>query len=241
MKGKTMEIKPVTHVTVTDQVMAQLGDLILTGQLKPGDKLPNERTLSTMFGTTRARIREVLRSLVLIGLIETRMGDGSYVSATNTIPHEAIGLMFFRERSKYDELYKARKVLEPPVFVLAAELITPAQIQRLEDIVANCEQSLAHGGPPEDFLEMISEYDAIIVDATGNSILIALMAIFRNMSHDAYLTLLRVPDAARNSIKHRKKIVEAIKSGNRDRVRRAVVAHMESAKSIYGSKESVKT
>ncbi|MCL4318738.1 MAG: GntR family transcriptional regulator [Firmicutes bacterium] len=191
-----MDVKPVTHVTVADQVMAQLGDLILTGQLKPGDKLPNERRLSAMFGTTRARIREVLRSLVLIGLIETRMGDGSYVSTANNIPHEAIGLMFFRERSKYDQLYMARKVLEPPVFVLAAELITPAQIQRLEDIVATCEQSLAYGGSAEDFLALITEYDAIIVESTGNSILIALMAIFRNMSHEAYLTLLRVPDSA---------------------------------------------
>lgn len=228
-----MDIQPVTRTTVTEQVLNQLGDLILKEKIKPGEKLPTERDLAFMFGTTRARVREALRALALIGLIDTRPGDGTYVAVTSGVPSEALDLMFFRETRKYDDLYEARETLEPPLFVMASQHVTAEDVRALDRFLEDCETVIKLGGPPEDFLERLDKYDQLIVKLTRNAVLETLMAVFRTMARDLYLRLLRVPGAMANSLERRREITGALRSGDAAAVQVAVHKHMQSARQLY--------
>ncbi len=228
-----MDIHPVTRTTVTEQVLNQLGDLILKDKIKPGEKLPTERDLASMFGTTRARVREALRALALIGLIDTRPGDGTYVAVNSGVPSEALDLMFFRETRKYDDLYEARETLEPPLFTMASRHISMPDVRELERFLDDCEAVMKRGGEPEDFLEQLNAYDQLIVKLTRNAVLETLMAVFRTMARDLYLRLLRVPGAMANSLERRREITEALRSGDAAAVGNAVHKHMQSARQLY--------
>ena len=72
-----MEYEPLKKVTLTEQVMERLAGMITSGQLKPGDKLPNERDLAELFGVTRSRVREALRALSLVGMLTIKPGTGA--------------------------------------------------------------------------------------------------------------------------------------------------------------------
>jgi GntR family transcriptional repressor for pyruvate dehydrogenase complex len=228
-----MDVKPVSRVTVADQVLDQLGVLILEEKIKPGDKLPTERELAQLFQTTRGRIREALRALALIGLIETRPGDGSYVASGANVPREAFSFMFFREMRQYDHLYEARQLLEPPLYVLALQHITDRDIVRLEDLLDEGEQIVYGSRSATAFLDVLERYDTVIFELTHNSVLQKLMSIFQTMSHDLYYRLLQVPGAMLNSLERRRDITQALKTGDADAVRDQVVRHMESAKQYY--------
>ncbi|PSR20880.1 MAG: hypothetical protein C7B45_13020 [Sulfobacillus acidophilus] len=228
-----MDIRPVSRVTVTDQVLEQLGSLILEEKITPGAKLPNERELAQMFDTTRGRVREALRALALIGLIVTRPGDGSYVASDAKMPPETLELMFFREARKYDDLYQARQLLEPPLYVMALTSVADADIVQLHDLLDEGEQVAYGSRSPEEFLDILDRYDALIVQLTHNAVLEKLMAIFRTMSRDLFLRLLRVPGAMLNSLDRRREITEALRLRDEERVRNAVNKHMESAREYY--------
>ena len=86
-----MHIEPIKKITLTEQVMKKIADMITTGELKPGDKLPNERDLSAMYEVTRSRVREALRALSLVNMITIKPGDGSFVSELDKkLPEEAV-------------------------------------------------------------------------------------------------------------------------------------------------------
>lgn len=228
-----MDIQPVTRTTVTEQVLNQLGALILKETIKPGEKLPTERDLAAMFGTTRGRVREALRALALIGLIDTRPGDGTYVAVNSGVPSEALDLMFFRETRKYDDLYEARETLEPPLFVMASQHVTMEDVRALDRFLNDCETVISQGGTPEDFLACLDKYDQRIIKLSRNTVLETLMAVFRTMARDLYLRLLGVPGAMVNSLERRREITEALRSGDAAAVRAAVHQHMQSARQLY--------
>ena len=112
-----MEYEPLKKITLTEQVMEKIAGMITSGQLKPGDKLPNERELAENFQVTRSRIREALRALSLVGMLTIKPGDGSFVSEANMkIPEETVMWMYYQEMHKHDEVYAARRLIETEVF-----------------------------------------------------------------------------------------------------------------------------
>ena len=108
-----MDYEPLKKVTLTEQVMERLAGMITSGQLKPGDKLPNERDLAELFGVTRSRVREALRALSLVGMLTIKPGDGSFVSEEGAkIPEETVMWMYYQEMRRHDEIYAARNLIE---------------------------------------------------------------------------------------------------------------------------------
>lgn len=119
-----MECEPLKKVTLTEQIMEQIAGMITSGQLKPGDKLPNERDLAELFGVTRSRIREALRALSLVGMLTIKPGDGSFVSEEGTkVPEETVMWMYYQEMNKHDEIYAARNLIETEVYLTCYDTV----------------------------------------------------------------------------------------------------------------------
>jgi GntR family transcriptional repressor for pyruvate dehydrogenase complex len=77
------EMRPVTRTSLSDEIVAQITELISREVLKPGDRLPSERELCKKFGVGRTSLREALRSLAVMGILDGRVGEGTFVSHSN--------------------------------------------------------------------------------------------------------------------------------------------------------------
>jgi GntR family transcriptional repressor for pyruvate dehydrogenase complex len=229
-----LDILPVNKVTVTEQIIKQIADLIVSGTLKPGQKLPNERDLAEQFGVTRSRIREALRALSLIGMIQIRAGEGSFVRGKeDSIPDHALEWIFHEERNSFDELYAARKLIEMPIYCLATQTISEWTIEELQQIIDMCRIAVYENKNPLEFVKCINDFDNVVAKATGNSIVAKLMEIFTSIKEEANIRLTRIPGSMENSYLHRMDQFEALKSGDVMKVKHAVTNALESAKPFY--------
>jgi GntR family transcriptional regulator, transcriptional repressor for pyruvate dehydrogenase complex len=127
---------PIKNTKVYEQVIEQIKDMIETGTLKKGDKLPSERSLVDQLRVSRTSIREALRALEVIGLIECRQGEGNYIKASfqdNLL--EPLSIMFMLEGSSSQEIWELRKIMEVEAAGLAAKRITDEQLQELKELL----------------------------------------------------------------------------------------------------------
>src|SRR5208337_705359 len=128
-----------------EEVARQIERLILK-KLKPGDKLPSERELAEMLQVSRSSIRDAIRSLELMGLVEPRQGAGTIVrevSAERLINPFANALK--RRRELVSELLDFRKMLEPPLAARAATHVSPDEVSEMEEILRRQEEKQAQG------------------------------------------------------------------------------------------------
>lgn len=126
--------KPIRPSRVSDEVVAQLRDNILSGQFKAGDRLPSERDLALDFEVSRVAVREALRNLEHSGFVCIRQGatGGTFVQEL-TFDHLTMSFvdLFLAEKISIQELYHVRLLNEPEIARLAAQHVTPEDADRL--------------------------------------------------------------------------------------------------------------
>jgi len=133
------KFKPVKQLRVSEAVIEQLKESILSGNFKPGDKLPSERDLSEQFKVSRVAVREGLRKLEHAGFIVTRQGvtGGTYVTElTFDYLVNAFVDLFLSDKISIPELHHVRLIIEPEVARLAAFNVTPEYAQQLKEALA---------------------------------------------------------------------------------------------------------
>jgi GntR family transcriptional repressor for pyruvate dehydrogenase complex len=159
----------VTRAAVPQQIVTRLLDLIQQRHLGPGDRLPAERELAASMGVSRSSLREALQALTVLGVTEMRHGTGTYVSSLEPdllVRHLSFVLSLSEHAS--DQLFEARKVVEPAMAALAAQRIDDGTVDLLEACV---ERARAAIGDAEAFMEADLElHDAIRV-AAENAVL----------------------------------------------------------------------
>ena len=177
-------VRPIAFGTVTrdalpDQIAARLIDLITERQLKAGDRLPPERELAATMGVSRSSLREALRALAMLGVAEMRQGDGTYL--TNLQPGSlmrSVGLVLALSDSGLEELFEARKLVEPGLAKLAAERIDEAAAEELYRCAASTHDALTD---PEAFMWADIELHAMIAKAARNAVLERLLESIAGM------------------------------------------------------------
>lgn len=127
---------PIKNTKVYEQAIEQIKKMILDGTLKKGDKLPTERDLAEQLQVSRASVREALRALDIIGLIESRQGAGNYIKENfeNSL-FEPMSMMFMLENGTHLEILEFRKMLESEAVALAAKRITDEDINILKELL----------------------------------------------------------------------------------------------------------
>ncbi|HEY8804550.1 MAG TPA: FadR/GntR family transcriptional regulator [Clostridium sp.] len=158
---------PIKNTKVYEQVIDQIRSMIDKGTLKKGDRLPSERNLVEQLEVSRASIREALRALEVIGLIECRQGEGSYIKASfQDNLFEPLSIMFMLEGSNQEEIWELRKILEVEAAGLAAKRITSGQLKELREIT---ERFMNSEGEEEAITaEIDKEFHYKIAECSGN-------------------------------------------------------------------------
>ncbi|OAA92155.1 FadR/GntR family transcriptional regulator [Clostridium ljungdahlii] len=124
---------PIKSTKVYEHVIVQIENMIMDGTLKRGDKLPSERELVDKFEVSRTSIREALRALQVIGLIDSRQGEGNFIKQSfEDSLFEPLSIIFMLQGGKPEEIMEVRKVIEVRTAAIAAEKINDEQLNNLE-------------------------------------------------------------------------------------------------------------
>ncbi len=163
---------------VSDSIISQIRDSILSGQLKPGDRLASEKTLISQFGVSKATMREALRVLEVMGLLEIRkgLGGGAFVAEVNmkTTINSIINFMHFQSLSVHD-ITMMRYLIEPEVAQVAATLMNEKDAETLKRIVG---EEITHG---ESELSKEIGFHRHLARMSGNTILILIVDFMDNL------------------------------------------------------------
>lgn len=160
-------------ISLTDQAIAKIKDLILSGEFTPGQKLPREAVLAERLGLSRNSLREAVRALTMIGVLETRVGDGTYVTRLDA---ELLmtGMGFIGDLlagTTLMEVHQVRRMLEPEATRLAAPRLTEEDFAALEHSLERMERAET----TQAFIDADNEFHRIIVGAAGNATLASLI------------------------------------------------------------------
>ena len=142
-------------------ILNQIKNGIKNGDIKKGDKLPSERELSATLGVSRPAIREAMKGLELIGLVESKHGEGNFISSdTNKSLTEPMSLMFYLNQSELIELVELRRALEIEAVRVLANKITDDTIIKLQeyiDIMGSNSSETEKAKADRDFHYLIAE------------------------------------------------------------------------------------
>jgi DNA-binding FadR family transcriptional regulator len=161
------------RVSVTSEAIEKVKEMILSGELRPGTKLPRENELAQRLGVSRSSLREAVRALAALNVIEVRQGDGTYVtSLTPDVLLDVIGfgIDLVTDPSLLD-VFEVRRFLETAATAAAASSITEEGLAELRD----CMERMAHAESVEELVHVDEEFHNIVAGATGNSFLVSLM------------------------------------------------------------------
>lgn len=205
----------------------------------PGDKLPSERELAAMMKVGRPALREALRGLALMNVVEIRHGDGTYV--TSLEPDrlvEHLDFVFSLDDHTFLDLLDARKVLEVGLVMLAAERITDDEIAALE---AGLVKSRQAQDSPDEFLQLDIDLHMGIAAASRNTLLSSFMNALGRLGMASRRRTVTLPGVPAQSIKDHEAIINALKARDPEAARQAMLAHLsnieQKLKRVAGSNE----
>jgi len=175
----TNEGKEISARSQTDIVIDEIKKMLLSGVLSSGSRLPIEKELALQLGVSRGSLREGVRALAALGILETKQGDGTYVTSLD--PQTILSPMGFLSdiggKAQASELLAIRRVLETESAGLAAQKITSEELTLLENNLKSVEIQLE--SPKEidleAFIEADTNFHAIIAKASGNQPMAALI------------------------------------------------------------------
>jgi GntR family transcriptional repressor for pyruvate dehydrogenase complex len=229
-------LKAVVKKRAYEDIVQQILDLIQNGKLKSGDQLPSERELTETFKVSRTTVREAIRTLESMKLLQCRQGNGNYILASSEEALiQPLAAALFNANDDIHDIFYIRKIIEPHIAHLAAENVTPQEIEELEKILHEHELCIARG---ESFLETDTQFHSCLARATKNRVierlLIAVVDLLRQ-SREVYLEEGDREKRARRSLEGHRRILTALKGGHCDGALKSMLRHLEDIERIIFS------
>ena len=213
-----------TH-KVSQNIVDQIRKAIFNGVLKPGDKLPSDKELMNNFGVSKGSLREALRSLEVLGLLEIRKGalGGAFVTEVKTEKaKEGFSNFFVSRNLSLDNLFDARLILESHIAENAASIITDDDLQRLKQILRETRDALDKD-LPLNFREKEIAFHLLIANATQNPLLIFLLDFVEHLLLDAKVILNPGREFSMSVLKAHERIYKALAARDAKRAKNAIV------------------
>ena len=218
---------------VYEEVARQLERLILE-KLKPGDRLPSEWELAEMLQVSRSSIRDAIRGLEMMGLVEPRQGAGTIVRLRSAeLPVNSFSSALKRRREMVSELLDFRKMLEPPLAARAATHASSEEVLEMEGILRKQEEKLSLG---EAAIAEDAEFHYSIALASGNSVVLKVIDLLMDLLRDTRERSLQVSGRPEKSLAGHRRILSAIKRSDAEAAMSAMRRHIEDIEEIVLNK-----
>jgi len=221
---------PTGSLSRSDHVIDHVKRMIASGELRAGDRLPVEKDLAAQLGVSRGSLREAVRSLATLGVLETRQGDGTYV--TQLEPSSLLRHLEFwaglQEATQSVDLLAIRRVLETESAGLAAVRLTEDEFDDLEKILSDIDAGLKTGRlDPESFIDADAAFHRQIAVASGNAALAALIdSLMTRTLRGRLWRAITERDSVGEAHSEHRAILAALRTRDAERARIRMAAHL---------------
>lgn len=221
-------LKPPFEIVRRDKVYDQVArrlEQFIREELKPGDKLPSERELAHSCKVSRSSVRDAIRRLELLGLVEPRQGAGTIVrdSSTESLVNPLFSALV-RKRKHVAELLDVRSMIEPAIAGRAARHITPEQLAHMEQVLLRQKRKLSQGEPA---VEEDSEFHYTIAMAANNSVLLHVIDVLMDLLRESRERNMQVEGRLQKSFAGHQRIFTALSRGDTKTAEAAMRRHLE--------------
>lgn len=223
-----VEFKKIKKSSVTEAIIDQTIELISSKQLKAGDKLPSERELAEAMEVSRSSIREAMRSLQSMGIVEIKSGHGTFLNCET----QMLATHFKRQHlfKKYSllELLEARKILELELVKLAILRGNEENKAYIQETYEKTLQTM----DPDEFIKKDFAFHLAIADAAHNFYLTEMLNTTRDLLLEVNVDVIRQPGQNTNATKAHKRLLEAILQGDVAAAQKEMSDHIDTVVSI---------
>ena len=230
------DFSPIKTKRLYEEIVEQIKKLISDGRLKPGDKLLAERELAEQFQVSRASVREAIRTLEMLGVIDIRPGEGTFVRGSGADDIIRPLAMFLAvERSSLLDMYEMRRIFETAAAGLAAERASQEELDQISAALENMRECL-NVQDPEKGEEFDVSFHFAVAEATHNSLLTKLFKTVSSEFHKANSVARRQlyhdkPQNAQKLLDQHAAILDAIRSRSPQAASQAMLSHLTFAES----------
>ena len=229
---------PIRNPKAYDQVIEVIKDKIKKGKIKKGDKLPSEREMAESLGLSRASVREALRALEVIGLIESIQGAGNYIRTNfdNSLI-EPLSLMFMLQESSVKEMHDLRETLELQCVKLSARYIEENELGLLTAIL----NRMYLAKTEEESLELDIEFHYLIAKTSRNMLLINVLEVLSQLMDEfirkSRMQILHEGNTRENLLEIHENLLRALKCREEAKASQAMKEHFDLIRKAYGYEE----
>src|SRR5438477_7127531 len=222
--SKAVDIAPVRSTRIYEEIVRQIKGMFSEGRLKSGDQLPPERDLAEKFLVSRTSVREALRALESVGLIEIRPGEGTFVREISVDALvEPLALVLLSQREMIGELFEARRLLEPTIAGLAARRAAREEVQEMERLLDEQAKEIAAGNTG---LAQDAAFHAAIGTAAHNRAITRIVHALMDLLGQSREESIGTPGRPTRSHEDHRRILEAIRGGDVAAAERAMLDHV---------------
>jgi len=211
-----------------NEIVLMIEDLIRSGELQPGDRLPAERQLAERCKVSRNTIREAIKVMMEKGVVVSRRGAGTYVA------EGALACIIdsvTRRRKRLSEIFELRKILEPQIAALAAQRITQPDLAEMEKILDLQRDAVKNG---LDQVELDERFHRLIAKAAGNSLLAEVYETLHGVLAESRVQELQNLERITLSLAHHEKITATLHEHTPEKAAEMMRRHMEQVeKNLY--------
>ncbi len=219
------DFKPVERSTLSQSVAEQIIQMIQDGRLNPGDQLPAERDLLQRLGVGRSTLREALRSLAMVNIVEQRPGSGTFVKEINvsSVIHPGM-LNAALQRSLTADLLETRQIIEPQAAALAAQRATAEELDAIQSLLDQCQSALAHGQPDAD---LSARFHLALAQAAHNDVLVMFIESILGLLQARGAHSHEIPGYEGWELASHQQIVDALRAGDGPLAQRLMADHLD--------------
>ncbi|MCL4415979.1 MAG: FadR family transcriptional regulator [Actinobacteria bacterium] len=212
---------------VLDKIIDLVGRLIAENKLKSGDILPGERQLAKSLKISRSSVREALKILGVLGVLEIKHGTRTQLqNDMSKLLINPIRFMNLLNNIDLIDLYEDRKIIEVELVKLATKNATDADIQKMKKVLDDAKKYIID---PQNFLHKEFEFHDVILKASGNKTLTAMMSSINNLLIDVREKVVYLFEDLNIALNYHIKIFEAIKDRDIDKAGEMMFIHLEDA------------
>lgn len=221
-----MAIKPIKRKRVSDEVLEQIKENIISGEWPPGTKIPGEMDLAEMFGVSRVSVRQAIQRLVGMGVLTIRRGEGTFVS--EVLPKDYFNTLLpvlMIEAPDMIEMLEFRAVIEVESARFAALRANEEDIARMETALANMKKCK---GDYKKFAYEDLNFHTALALATHNSVVVKVTAIIHDMLKNSMVEIVRLR-GYQDGLLYHARLLEAIKRRDSDAAAELMREHIATA------------
>jgi GntR family transcriptional repressor for pyruvate dehydrogenase complex len=219
-----LEIKPIEKLVLIDHIIEAIGHLIASGKLKPGDVVPSERMLSNLMKVSRNSIRQALKALDVLGVLEIKPGARTYLNTSlSNLLINPMKFMTLLHDLKIKELFQTRKIIEVELAKLAAVNAVEEDLAAMNDALEKARSNIKN---KSKYLKYEMIFHECIFKSSGNRILTALMASINNLLLESRERTVKLFPDLSLSLKQHFEIYQSIKEKNPEKAGLLMFEHL---------------